>query len=120
MPTKEREFARAVLLSRSQFIAPADRPLRFYREYFQPDAERTIQKERLRWHILYKGILFYINLDKLQEPAYDNYFLEIKSRTWSARDAEYKAEMATEIMSLLGITPEQTVQDEYLELATDH
>lgn len=118
MPTKEREFARAILLSRSQFIAPADRPLRFYREYFQPDIERTIEKERRRWHILYKGILFYINLDKLKEPAHDGYFLEIKSRTWSARDAEYKAEMATEIMSLLGITPEHTIRAEYLELAT--
>lgn len=118
MPTKEREFARAILLSRSQFIAPADRPLRFYREYFQPDIERTIEKERWRWHILYKGILFYINLDKLKEPAHDGYFLEIKSRTWSARDAEYKAEMATEIMSLLGITSEHTIRAEYLELAT--
>ncbi len=118
MPTKEREFARAILLSRSQFIAPADRPLRFYREYFQPDIEHTIEKERWRWHILYKGILFYINLDKLNVPAHDGYFLEIKSRTWSARDAEYKAEMATEIMSLLGITPELTTRAEYLELAT--
>ncbi|GAB4574030.1 MAG: amidohydrolase family protein [Anaerolineae bacterium] len=117
MPTKEREFAKAILLSRSQFIAPADRPLRFYREYFQPDTEYTVEKERLRWHILYKGILFYINLDELHVPRYDGYFLEIKSRTWSAKDAEYKAELATEIMALLEITPEQLVRAEYLELA---
>jgi 5-methylthioadenosine/S-adenosylhomocysteine deaminase len=36
MPTKEREYNSTVLLSHSRFIAPADRPLRFYREYFQP------------------------------------------------------------------------------------
>ncbi len=117
MPTKEREFSNAVLLSRSQFIAPADRPLRFYQEYFQPDTEHTVQKERQRWHILYKGILFYINLDELHVPREAGYFLEVKSRTWSARDAEYKAELASEIMALLGISPEQVVHTEYVELA---
>lgn len=118
MPTKEREFASAILLSRSQFIAPADRPLRFYREYFQPDSEFTVTKERKRWHILYKGILFYINVDELQEPRHEGYYLEIKSRTWSARDAEYKAELATELMALLNISPEQVVQTEYVDLAS--
>ncbi len=116
-PTKEREFANAILLSRSRFIAPADRPLRFYREYFQPDAERTVEKERLRWHILYKGVLFYINLDELQKPAYPGYFLEIKSRTWSAYDAEYKAQLTSEMLEMLGIRPEQAIRAEYLELA---
>lgn len=118
MPTKEREFASAILLSRSQFIAPADRPLRFYREYFQPDTEYTVTKERKRWHILYKGILFYINVDDLQEPKQDGYYLEIKSRTWSARDAEYKAELASELMSMLAIHPDQVVQTEYVDLAS--
>ncbi|MBN2470670.1 MAG: amidohydrolase, partial [Anaerolineae bacterium] len=117
MPTKEREFSNAVLLSRSQFIAPADRPLRFYQEYFQPDTEHTVQKERLRWHILYKGILFYINLDELHVPREDGYFLEVKSRTWSAKDAEYKAELASEIMTLLGIEPDQVIHTEYVDLA---
>ncbi len=118
LPTKEREFAGAILLSRSQFIAPADRPLRFYQEYFQPDMQYTVQKDRLRWHILYKGVLFYINLDELIEPRNAGYFLEIKSRTWSARDAEYKANLTGEIMALLGITPEQVLRMDYLELAS--
>ncbi len=118
MPTKEREFASAVLLSRSQFIAPADRPVRFYREYFQPDEEHTVEKERLRWHILYKGVLFYINLDELRQPTLEGYFLEIKSRTWSARDAEYKAELTREILAILNISPDQIVRVEYLELTT--
>nr|MBA3869744.1 amidohydrolase [Anaerolineae bacterium] len=37
--TKERDFHSAVLLSRSRFLSTADRPLRFYREYFQPQEE---------------------------------------------------------------------------------
>lgn len=119
MPTKEREFSNAVLLSRSQFIAPADRPLRFYQEYFQPDSEHTVQKERRRWHFLYKGVLFYINLDELSVPKTDGYFLEIKSRTWSAKDAEYKAELASEIMALLGISPDQVTHTEYVELTAE-
>ncbi len=118
MPTKEREFRQAILLSRSQFIAPADRPLRFYREYFQPDSERIVEKERRRWHILYKGVLFYINLDALQQPAYEGYFLEIKSRTWSKRDAEYKSQLTSEILDLLGIAIDQTLHTEYLDLSS--
>ena len=118
MPTQEREFAKAILLSRSQFLAPADRPLRFYREYFQADYERTVEKKRRRWHILYKGVLFYINLDELNHPASPDTFLEIKSRTWSARDAEYKAELASEILAAVNVTPELVVRADYLELAT--
>lgn len=115
-PTKEREFDDAVLLSRSQFIAPADRPLRFYREYFRPNEERQVEKERYRWHLLYKGVLFYVNLDKMINPAIDGYFVEIKSRTWSRRDAEYKATLISEMLAgILGLTPEKRVRKEYIE-----
>jgi 5-methylthioadenosine/S-adenosylhomocysteine deaminase len=119
-PTKEREFDDAVLLSRSQFIAPADRPLRFYREYFRPNEERQVEKERFRWHLLYKGVLFYVNLDKMINPPIDGYFVEIKSRTWSRRDAEYKATLISEMLvNVLGLTPEKRVRKEYIEfLAT--
>jgi 5-methylthioadenosine/S-adenosylhomocysteine deaminase len=117
LPTKEREFSEAILLSRSQFIAPADRPLRFYQEYFQPDTELTLEKERQRWHIMYKGILFYINLDRLEKPDYPDYFLEIKSRTWSAQDADQKAKLADEMITRLGIQADQMIRREYLELA---
>lgn len=100
-PAKEREFDDAVLLSRSQFIAPATRPLRFYREYFRPHIEREVQKERRRWHVLYKGILFYVNVDKMLLPAIDGVFVEIKSQTWSKHDAEYKASLMGEILDVL-------------------
>ena len=116
-PTKEREFDDAVLLSRSQFIAAANRPLRFYREYFRPTDERSLEKQRVRWHVLYKGVLFYVNLDSLIAPAVEGQFVEIKSRTWSRRDAEYKAGLITEMLvELLGLTPEQRVHKEYIEL----
>ena len=115
-PTKEREFDDAVLLSRSQYLAPANRPLRFYREYFRPVEEREVQKERQRWHLLYKGVLFYINVDSMITPKVDGTFLEIKSRTWSKRDAEYKAVLITEILNdVLGLTPDKRVRKEYIE-----
>lgn len=120
LPTKEREFDKAVLLSHSQLYAPADRPLRFYREYFKASEEREIHKDRLRWHILYKGVLFYINLDTMLHPDAKNKYLEIKSRTWSLKDAEYKASLASEILSeILDIDASERVAAEYVEMATN-
>lgn len=117
IPDKEREFDEAVLLSHSRFIAPADRPLRFYREYFQARKECEVHKDRLRWHVLYKGILFYVNLDRMMVPPLDDIYVEIKSRTWSARDAEYKASLTSEILNeILGISPDARVKMEYVEL----
>ncbi|HVO71180.1 MAG TPA: amidohydrolase [Aggregatilineaceae bacterium] len=117
IPDKEREFDEAVLLSHSRFIAPADRPLRFYQEYFQARQECVIHKDRLRWHILYKGVLFYVNLDRITEPKIERGYVEIKSRTWSRRDAEYKAELTSEILNqVMGIKPDDRVRMEYVEL----
>ncbi|NLX10011.1 MAG: amidohydrolase [Chloroflexi bacterium] len=117
IPTKAREFDEAVLLSHSRFIAPADRPLRFYREYFQAQQECEIHKDRLRWHVLYKGVLFYANLDRVMMPEAEERYIEIKSRTWSQHDAEYKAALTTEILTqVLGIGPEARVRTEYVEL----
>lgn len=118
MPTKEREFGRAVLLSRSQFLAPADRPLRFYREYFKAPTEREIHKERKRWHILYKGVLFYVNLDRIIEPTATHQYLEIKSKTWSLSDAEYKASLVSEMVEeILADSVTERIAMEYVELA---
>lgn len=119
IPDKEREFDEAVLLSHSRFIAPADRPLRFYREYFQASQECEIHKDRQRWHILYKGVLFYVNVDRIMEPQTARRYIEIKSRTWSARDAEYKAALTTELLNdIMDIGPEARVRMEYVELCT--
>ncbi|GIK66295.1 MAG: 5-methylthioadenosine/S-adenosylhomocysteine deaminase [Chloroflexota bacterium] len=117
-PTKEREFDQAVLLSHSQFYAPADRPLRFYHEYFRGAEEREITKERRRWSILYKGVQFYVNLDNFLKPKADHTYLEIKSRTWSMRDAEYKASLIAEMLSeILQVAADERVAMDYVELA---
>jgi len=114
----ETRFPSDVLLYRSRYLAPATHSLRFYREYFAPSDETFVEKERLRWRVLYKGTEFYINLDKMIQPDL-GYFLEIKSRTWSRRDAEHKAEMAADLIHfLLGVAPDQTVTQDYFELVT--
>jgi 5-methylthioadenosine/S-adenosylhomocysteine deaminase len=105
------------MLSRSQFIAAATRPLRFYREYFRPVEEHEVQKDRQRWHMLYKGVLFYLNIDTMTIPIEGQMFMEIKSQTWSKSDAEYKARLVSEILEILGITPDKRVRSEYLDYA---
>jgi 5-methylthioadenosine/S-adenosylhomocysteine deaminase len=114
-PAREGHFPSDVLLSRSRYLAPAVHSLRFYREYFKPDSEVFIRKDRLRWRVLYHGTEFYINLDQVDQPNL-GYFLEIKSRTWSRRDAEHKALISTDLMALLGASPDNTVVQDYLEI----
>lgn len=113
---KEREFNNTVLLSHSRFIAPADRPLRFYQEYFKADEQRVLKKERRRWRINYKGVLFFINVDRVLEPALPQTFIEIKSRTWSVKDAEFKADLIQEMLGILTITEDAIITEDYLEM----
>jgi 5-methylthioadenosine/S-adenosylhomocysteine deaminase len=113
-PAREDHFPSDVLLSRSRFIAPATHSLRFYREYFKPSGESFIEKDRLRWRVLFQGTEFYINLDHLEKPDL-GYFLEVKSRTWSSRDAQHKASLAEGLITFLGASPEKTVAKDYIE-----
>jgi 5-methylthioadenosine/S-adenosylhomocysteine deaminase len=113
-PTKEREFADSVLLSRSRFTADADRSLRFYREYFQPQTERRVDKIRHRWRIKYRGVDFALNLDRLTRPHLEEVYLELKARTWSMNDALQKAEMISEMLRMLAVDKAGLVQDEYV------
>lgn len=114
--SKERDFHGMILLSHSRFIADADRPLRFYREYFQPQHEYELQKDRRRWHIDYKGVRFYVNVDQVLEPEMDTIFVEVKSRTWSARDAEQKADMIRELLDILKIDMAHVIDQDYMEM----
>jgi len=116
---KEREFENSVLLSRSRFDAPATRSRRFYREYFQPQQEIEVHKERRRFHIRYAGTDFSVNLDRLTKPANSGSFIEIKSRTWSRQDAEHKAALIGELLQLLGISNEALLRSEYVEMAEE-
>lgn len=115
MPTKERIYDNAVLLSRSRFIAEATRPLRFYREYFKAAAERELEKDRQRWHLTYRGMPFYVNLDRVLKPALPGLYLEIKSRTWSAHDAEVKAVRIAEMLAILGLDKSDVLHIDYLD-----
>lgn len=116
-PEREGEYPSDVLLSRSRFLAPATNSLRFYREYFKPDGEIFIEKERLRWHIRFRDTTFYVNLDRLLKPDM-GYFLEVKSRTWSRTDAENKSALVAELIRFLGGHPEEAVLEDYVQLAT--
>jgi 5-methylthioadenosine/S-adenosylhomocysteine deaminase len=113
------EFDHAIMLSRSRFLAEASNSLRFYEEYFQPSAEIAVNKDRLRWRIIYQGTDFAINLDRVTKPDLPGYFLEIKSRTWSRTDAERKVEMIIQLLDLVGITPESAERREYARIVAD-
>lgn len=104
-----------VLVSRSRYLAPASQTLRFYREYFRPNAEKPVEKDRLRWHIRYQGEEFYLNLDTIERPDL-GCFLEIKSRTWSRKDARAKAHLAADLLRLLGLQGGQRLTRDYLEM----
>lgn len=106
----------SVLLFRSRFFAPAAHSLRFYREYFRPHRAREIEKERRRWLVAYRGTEFYVHLDRLLNPPTDGYFLEVKSRTWSRRDAQDKAAIITDLLERLGARREEAVAADYVEL----
>ncbi len=114
-PASERQFPSDVLLSRSRYLAKATHSLRFYREYFKPNREAFIEKDRLRWRVLFRDTALYINLDRIDQPEL-GYFLEVKSRTWSLRDAEHKARVTADLLEFLGGAVEERVTQDYLEL----
>ena len=118
-PDREREYPKDVLLSRSRFIAPADQSLRFYREYFKPVSESEIEKDRTRYLVEYKSEEFFINLDKMLKPDL-GYFLEVKSRTWSEKDAEEKSSIILELINLLGVTTEEKLTKDYIEIVENN
>jgi len=113
--TREEAFGN-VMLSRSRYYAPATHSVRFYREYFRPAAERVVEKDRRRWLVVFRGVEFYVHLDRLTNPPADGFFVEVKSRTWSRRDARDKAAVIAEFLALLGARPDDTISDGYVDL----
>jgi 5-methylthioadenosine/S-adenosylhomocysteine deaminase len=116
---ERQEFHNAIMLSRSRFLAAADRSLRFYQEYFAPSAEISVNKDRLRWRIVYQGTDFALNLDHIIKPEIPGHYLEIKSRTWSRSDAERKAGLILELRALFGVAPEMAEPREYARIVTE-
>jgi 5-methylthioadenosine/S-adenosylhomocysteine deaminase len=115
---REDELEHDVLLSRSRFLAPATNSLRFYREYFKPASEINIEKDRLRWLIKYKDTEFYVNLDNTTTPKL-GYFIEVKSRTWSRKDAHNKAQLVNELLALLGASEGELIAKDYIEILSE-
>ncbi|HEU4328590.1 MAG TPA: amidohydrolase [Roseiflexaceae bacterium] len=115
-PPTQGDFPHAVVLGRARYTAPADRTLRFYREYFQPDRVVEIEKRRRRWRIVYEGVDFAVNLDTLVGHDQPGPYLEIKSRTWSRKDAERKAELIGALLALFNVPESALVKQEYVEL----
>ncbi len=111
------ELQNSVMLSRTRFMAPATRSLRFYREYFTPDQEIEVNKERRRWRVTYQENDFAINLDQVLKPETEGWFLEIKSRTWSHADAIRKADLIGQMLAELGVSDSEAIRKEYVELA---
>jgi 5-methylthioadenosine/S-adenosylhomocysteine deaminase len=114
-PTSEDKFEQEVLLSRSRYLAPATQSPRFYREYFKPNLEKEIEKDRVRYLVRYNDVEFFINFDHILKPDI-GHFIEVKSRTWSRQDAEMKSRMITELIEFLGADLDEATSDDYIEM----
>jgi len=113
-PSREAVFG-SVLLFRSRFFAPASHSPRFYREYFKPARERDVEKDRRRWLVVFRGVQFYVHVDRLLNPPADGCFLEVKSRTWSRRDAQDKAAVVPDLLARFGARPDDAIEEGYVE-----
>ena len=114
-PSREEAFG-SVLLFRSRYFAPAHQSIRFYREYFKPAREREVEKDRRRWLVAYRGAQFYVHLDRLLNADGQGWFVEIKSRTWSRRDAQDKAALVMHLLAHLGARVQDAVEADYVDL----
>jgi 5-methylthioadenosine/S-adenosylhomocysteine deaminase len=117
-PTSEKVFENSIVLTRARYTASASHSLRFYREYFKPTAEREVTKHRRRCHILYKETDFALNLDVLSRLEPNSCYLEIKSRTWSAKDAVSKVELISELMEKFGVKRDDQFKMDYIDLTS--
>jgi 5-methylthioadenosine/S-adenosylhomocysteine deaminase len=113
--TPEYNYPPAALLSRSRYYAPAVNSLRFYREYFKPVDEKEVEKDRMRFLVRYKDTEFFINIDEIKNPQLGR-FLEVKTTTWSRKDANRKSVLATELVELLSASRAETTSADYIEM----
>jgi 5-methylthioadenosine/S-adenosylhomocysteine deaminase len=54
----------------------------------------------------------------MKEPQL-GYYLEIKSRTWSRRDAERKAQLTNELLSLIAASSGEIVTEDYIDIVSE-
>jgi len=115
-PAVHGEYPYAILVSRARYDGIANQTLRFYREYFQPDRISAIEKRRRRWRILYQDKDFAVNVDELLNHSDPGPYIEIKSRTWSRRDAAEKADLIGDLLHHFGVDEPVLVKHEYIDL----
>ena len=65
--------------------------------------------------VTYKNTEFFVNVDEVKEPAM-GHFLEIKSKTWSRKDADNKAKLADELLELLGASNAEVETQDLIEV----
>jgi len=114
-PSRDHELTSDTLLSRSRYFAPAGQSLRFYREYFKPQSEFEIEKDRIRYLVKFQNTEFFINIDTILKPDLGS-FLEIKSRTWSRKDAQQKSKKVSQLMALLIKENGELISQDYLDM----
>jgi 5-methylthioadenosine/S-adenosylhomocysteine deaminase len=114
----EEVFPHSIMLSRARYTANADQSIRFYREYLNPTEELEVTKLRRRNRFQYKNTDFAINVDQTLKPSQNGFVVEIKSRTWSKRDAERKAELIAELLNLMSIGDDEIIKQNFGSLAT--
>ena len=62
---------------------------------------------------------FFREFKQLEPILYGKEQLEIKTRTWSRRDAENKAQLASELLSVLGASSGEKVTEDYIDLVSE-
>ena len=65
----------------------------------------------------YRNTGFSVNIDRIVQPPIPGAFLEIKSRTWSAQDAERKAELIGDLLKRFDVGEDGLVRSDYWNLA---
>ena len=75
-----------------------------------------LQKDRQRFHVTFKGIKFFINVDTMVQPEIGK-FVEIKSKTWSLIDAEQKTKLVSALLDFLGLGESNAINEDYHKLS---
>ncbi len=114
-PLTERRLLDTAVLSHSRFYSQADRPLRFYQEYFKEAKISELAKERRRWQIRFREVSFFLHVDRITQPKLPQHFIELKSRTWSSEDALEKVHLIQEMLNILGIEREAIIAHDYVD-----
>jgi 5-methylthioadenosine/S-adenosylhomocysteine deaminase len=47
------------------------------------------------------------------------FFLEVKSRTWSRKDAEHKAQLTHELLALLSASSGEIETEDYIDIVSE-